>query len=160
MENFWTPDLLIALGALAVALVGGLTAWVKVKLQKKADLEIAAAQTEAEIKRAEKRKKYVALARETVMDIVRSLQETNVRAMKEANGGTLTSQDIEKLKFEMIKTLKVMLPKEILEFLEETSEDFEGLVQVLVDGAIFLLKSGFFVSENNLEAAELVVENE
>jgi hypothetical protein len=149
MENFWTPDLLIALGALAVALVGGLTAWVKVKLQKKADLEIAAAQTEAEIKRAEKRKKYVALARETVMDIVRSLQETNVRAMKEANGGTLTSQDIEKLKFEMIKTLKVMLPKEILEFLEETSEDFE-----------FLLKSGFFVSENNLEAAELVVENE
>ena len=160
MENFWTPDLLIALGALAVALVGGLTAWVKVKLQKKADLEIAAAQTEAEIKRVEKRKKYVALARETVMDIVRSLQETNVRAMKEANGGTLTSQDIEKLKFEMIKTLKVMLPKEILEFLEETSEDFEGLVQVLVDGAIFLLKSGFFASDDNAEAAELTLENE
>ena len=153
MDNFWTPDLLIALGALAVALVGGLTAWIKVKLQKKADLEIEAAQTEAEIKRAEKRKKYVALARETVMDIVRSLQETNVKAMKEANGGTLTSQDIEKLKFEMIKTLKVMLPKEILEFLEETSDDFESLVQVLVDGAIFLLKSGFFVSEDNLEAA-------
>ena len=160
MENFWTPDLLIALGALVVALLGGLTAWVKIKLQKKADLEIAAAQTEAEIKRAEKRKKYVTLARETVMDIVRSLQETNVKAMKQANGGTLTQQDIQKLRFEMIKTLKVMLPKEILEFLEETSEDFEGLVQVLVDGAIFLLKSGFFVPEENPEAAGLVAENE
>jgi hypothetical protein len=160
MENFLTPDLLIALGALAVALVGGLSAWIKVKLQKKADLEIEAAQTEAEIKRAEKRKKYVALARETVMDIVRSLQETNVKAMKEANGGTLTQLDIEKLKYEMIKTLKVMLPKEILEFLEETSEDFEGLVQVLVDGAIFLLKSGFFASEDNMEAAGPVLEND
>jgi hypothetical protein len=119
MENFLTPDLLIALGALVVALIGGLTAWIKVKMQKKADLEIAAAQTEAEIKQLEKRKKYIGLAREMIVDIVRSLQETNVKAMKEANGGTLTPQDIDKLRFEMIKTLKVMLPKEILKFLEE-----------------------------------------
>ena len=90
---------------------------------------------------------------------MRSLQETNVKAMKQANGGTLTQQDIQKLRFEMIKTLKVMLPKEILEFLEETSEDFEGLVQVLVDGAIFLMKSGFFLPEENSEAAGLVAEN-
>jgi hypothetical protein len=160
MENFLTPDLLIALGALVVALIGGLTAWIKVKMQKKADLEIAAAQTEAEIKQLEKRKKYIGLAREMIVDIVRSLQETNVKAMKEANGGTLTPQDIDKLRFEMIKTLKVMLPKEILKFLEETSEDFEGLVQVLVDGAIFLLKSGFFVSEDNMKAAEIAAEGE
>ena len=160
MSDFLTPELLVALGGLLVVLIGGLTTWVSTALKKKADKQAEQAATEEALAKARIKKKYISIAKDSLMDIVRAMQETNVKVMKEANDGKLTADDIEKLKYETITTLKAVLPVEVLEFLESSVEDFDGWVQVVVDAAIYLLKNNYILTAETLYTAELSVDGE
>ncbi len=160
MKNILTPELVVALAGLLVVLIGGLTTWVSNALKKKADKQAEQAATEEALAKARLKKKYISIARDTLMDIVHALQETTVKVMRKANGGELTKDDIQKLKYETISTLKAILPLEVLEFLENSVEDFDGWVQVVVDAAIYLLKNNYLITTETLSTAEISVAGE